>query len=161
MKKGDRVSLLIPPSADLVAWSRLGSAYRPADLTRAVEQDRTLFEHSAFLRPVEDLPLYLAGAADRPRAASARAWLAANDRFRRDVLERLAASGPLPSREIPDTSVVPWPSSGWTNHSNVTQMLEILGMSDRIGVMRAGRLTRILPANAAAEDVMTEALGNT
>lgn len=38
---------------------------------------------------------------------------------------------------------------------------EVIGMSDRIGVMRAGRLTRILPANAAAEDVMTEALGKT
>ena len=30
----------IAPSADLVAWSRLGSSYRPADLTRALEQDR-------------------------------------------------------------------------------------------------------------------------
>ncbi|HYD84385.1 MAG TPA: ATP-binding cassette domain-containing protein, partial [Opitutus sp.] len=36
---------------------------------------------------------------------------------------------------------------------------EAIGMSDRIGVMREGKLTCILPANAAAEDVMTAALG--
>jgi uncharacterized protein YcaQ len=130
----------IAPSADLVAWSRLGPAYRPEDLRRAVEQDRSLVELSALIRPVEDLPLYLTGARDRPRAASAREWLAANDRFRRDVLDRLAASGPLPSREIPDTSTVPWPSSGWTNNRNVTQMLEILGGRGEVAV--SGRLGR-------------------
>ena len=37
----------IAPSADLVAWSRLGSSYRPADLKQALEQDRTLFELDA------------------------------------------------------------------------------------------------------------------
>ena len=36
---------------------------------------------------------------------------------------------------------------------------EVLGMSDRIGVMRGGRLTAILPANSDAHVVMTEALG--
>src|SRR5262249_42860083 len=34
----------VAPSADLVAWSRLGSAYRPEDLKQALEADRTLFE---------------------------------------------------------------------------------------------------------------------
>ena len=37
----------IAPSADLVAWSRLGNAYQPAHLQKALEQDRTLFEHRA------------------------------------------------------------------------------------------------------------------
>ena len=41
----------IAPSADLVAWSRLGSAYEPAHLRQALEQDRTLFEHNALVRP--------------------------------------------------------------------------------------------------------------
>lgn len=36
---------------------------------------------------------------------------------------------------------------------------EVIGMSDRIGVMRAGKLTAVLPGNAAAEDVMAAALG--
>ena len=53
----------IAPSADLVAWSRLGSSYRPATLQQALEQDRTLFEHNALVRPMSDLGLYLAGPA--------------------------------------------------------------------------------------------------
>src|SRR5215207_8484341 len=44
----------VAPSADLVAWSRLGSSYRPAQLTSALEQDRTLFEHNAMVRPTDD-----------------------------------------------------------------------------------------------------------
>lgn len=36
---------------------------------------------------------------------------------------------------------------------------EILGMSDRIGVMRGGKLVGILPAGSAAADVMAVALG--
>src|SRR5262249_57486608 len=56
----------IAPSADLVAWSRLGSVYKPEQLKRALEQDRTLFELDALLRPMTDLGLYLAGATARP-----------------------------------------------------------------------------------------------
>ena len=52
----------IAPSADLVAWSRLGSAYQPAHLQQALEQDHLLFEHDALVRPMSDLGLYLAGA---------------------------------------------------------------------------------------------------
>ncbi|HZB34662.1 MAG TPA: hypothetical protein VE440_01190, partial [Gaiellaceae bacterium] len=56
----------IAPSADLVAWSRLGSAYEPDELKQALEQDRTLFELGALVRPMSDLGLYLAGAAEWP-----------------------------------------------------------------------------------------------
>jgi uncharacterized protein len=56
----------IAPSADLVAWSRIGSAYRLEHLKHALEQDRTLFEHNALVRPMSDLGLYLAGASDWP-----------------------------------------------------------------------------------------------
>jgi uncharacterized protein len=130
----------IAPSADLVAWSRLGSAYRPDDLKRAVEEDRTLFEHNALVRPMGDLGLYLAGAADWPPYERTRDWLRDNDRFRRDILERLGSSGPLSSRDIPDTCVVPWASSGWTNSRNVTQMLECLMMRGEVAI--AGRVGR-------------------
>src|SRR3954470_3806999 len=105
----------IAPSADLVLWRRLRSPYRPEYLKRALEQDRTLFELDAMIRPTSDLGLYLAGAADWPTYERHRTWLRENDRFRRDVLELLERSGPLTSREIPDTCVVPWASSGWTN----------------------------------------------
>ncbi len=130
----------IAPSADIVAWSRLGSSYRPAHLKQALEQDRTLFEFNAVVRPMRDLGLYLAGAAQRPSYQKARDWLRDNDRFRRDVLDRLAGSGSLTSRDIADTSVVPWPSSGWTNDRNVTQMLEILMARGEVAI--AGRVGR-------------------
>jgi uncharacterized protein YcaQ len=130
----------IAPSADLVAWSRLGSAYQPEHLKQALEEDRTLFEHNALVRPMNDVGLILAEVAGWPRYEKPRAWLEANDSFRRDLLDRLAESGPLPSREIPDTSVVPWPSTGWTNNRNVTQMLEFLMMRGEIAI--AGRIGR-------------------
>jgi len=97
----------VAPSADLVAWSRLGSSYRPAQLQEALEQDRTLFELNATVRPMDDLALHLSGAADWPSREKPRQWLHANDAFRRDVLDLLGASGPLLSRDIPDTSAVP------------------------------------------------------
>jgi uncharacterized protein YcaQ len=130
----------IAPSADLVAWSRLGAAYEPADLTRALEDERTLFEHNALIRPMGDLGLVLAPAADWPTYDTWREWLRANDRFRRDILKLLDRSGPLTSRDIPDTCKVPWASTGWTNNRNVTQMLEAMMMRCEIAI--AGRVGR-------------------
>jgi uncharacterized protein YcaQ len=154
----DRLTLLqldptavVAPSADLVAWSRMGSAYEPAQLQQALEQDRTLFEHRAqdteiepalaMVRPMADLGLYLADMAalsfERTRR---REWLRANDGFRRRVLALLRASGPLPSRDIPDTCEVPWESTGWTHDRNVTQLLEFLASRGEVAVSaRRGR----------------------
>ena len=130
----------IAPSADLVAWSRLGSTYRPDDLTKALEQDRTLFEHNALVRPMSDVGLHLAGSRTSRSHERTHEWIRDNDRFRRDILELLGSSGPLSSREIPDTCVVPWASTGWTNNRNVTQMLEFLMMRGEIAI--AGRVGR-------------------
>jgi uncharacterized protein len=142
---------VVAPSADLVAWSRLGNAYQPAHLQRALEQDRTLFEHRGqesdtepaivTVRPMADLGLYLADMAAWPLGSTRHVeWLAANDGFRRRVLDLLAASGPLASRDIPDTCEVPWASSGWTNDRNATQMLEFLASRGDIAVAkRQGR----------------------
>jgi uncharacterized protein len=130
----------IAPSADLVLWSRLGESYSPGDLKRAVEEDRSLFELDALIRPVEDLGLYLAGADERPPYERTREWLRANEGFRRDILKRLRTSGPLSSRELPDTADVPWASTGWTNNRNVTVMLEILMNRGEVAI--AGRVGR-------------------
>jgi uncharacterized protein len=130
----------IAPSADLVVWSRLGSSYDPAQLKQAVEEDRTLFELDAMVRPMSDLGLHLAGGADFPNYDTSRAWFRDNDSFRRDILKLLRKSGPLISRDIPDTCVVPWASSGWTNTRNVTQMLEFLAIRGEIAI--AGRVGR-------------------
>jgi len=130
----------IAPAADLVAWSRLGSDYRPEQLRQALEEDRTLFEHNALVRPISDAVLVLAEAPEWPTYERTRDWLRDNDAFRRDVLELLADSGPLTSRDIPDTAVVPWASTGWSNNRNVTQMLEILMMCGEVAIAgRAGR----------------------
>jgi uncharacterized protein YcaQ len=130
----------IAPSADLVAWSRLGSSYQPEHLRQALQQDRTLFEFNAVVRPIRDVGLYLAGAPDWPHYDRQRDWLRDNDPFRRDILDRLKSSGALTSRDIPDTSVVPWPSTGWTNNRNVTQMLEFLMMRGEVAI--SGRIGR-------------------
>jgi uncharacterized protein YcaQ len=141
----------IAPSADLVAWTRLGDSYRPADLTAALEQERTLYEVRAIIRPTADLGLQLAEMAAWPFAdedqhywavpgPGAARWLEANGAFRRDVLKLLRKSGPLLSRDIPDTSVAPWQSSGWTGNRNVTQMLEFLSARGEVATsQRSGR----------------------
>jgi uncharacterized protein YcaQ len=137
----------IAPSADLVAWTRLGDAYRPEQLTAALETDRTLYEVRAIIRPSSDLALQLASMAawpfaDEPRryhavpGPAAARWLETNDSFRHDVLERLGEAGPLLSRDIADTSVVPWRSSGWTGNRNVTQMLEFLSARGEVATVR-------------------------
>ena len=157
----------IAPSADLVAWTRLGSAYRPADLQAAIERDRTMFEHAsqptpvepgvAMVRPMADLGLFLAHMAAWPQPGGrAAAWLQANDAFRRRLLDQLRASGPLRSRDVADTSEVAWQSSGWTNDRNVTRMLDFLLARGEIAVAaRRGRerlwdiAERVYPAGVA------------
>jgi uncharacterized protein YcaQ len=131
---------VIAPNADLVAWSRLGSSYQPAHLTRALEQDRALFEHGAMIRPMSDLRLYLAEMKTFPHYDKQRDWMRANDRFRRDIVKLLRKAGPLLSRDVPDTSQVSWPSTGWTNDRNVTQMLQFLAARGEVAI--AGRIGR-------------------
>jgi uncharacterized protein len=135
----------IAPTADLVAWSRLGSSYSPAELNASLES-RKLLELRAMIRPGEDLALYRADMAGWERAergeppgwwAFYRDWVRANDACRRDILDRLASSGPLPSRDLPDTCQVPWKSTGWTNNRNVSQLLEFMVLRGEVAV--AGR----------------------
>ena len=150
----------IAPNADLVLWSRLGRSYRPEQLKQALEQDRTLFEFNALIRPMGDLGLFLARADGRRAQGRVDTWLRDNDRCRRDILKLLRRSGPLSSRDLPDTCVVPWASSGWTNDRNVTQMLEFLqargqvAISGRVGRERLWDLPeRVYPADAVIPSV--------
>ncbi len=135
----------IAPNADLVAWSRLGSSYAPAELDTALA-DRQLLELRAMIRPSEDLALYCAEMAHWDGAelgdlpgwrTSRRDWVRANDTCRLDILDRLGSTGPLPSRELPDTCKVPWQSTGWTNNRNVTQLLEHMVLRGEVAI--AGR----------------------
>jgi uncharacterized protein YcaQ len=143
---------VVAPSADLVAWRRMGKAYDPAQLRQALERDRTLFEHLrsqdsaieqqvAMVRPMADLGLFLADMAAWASGGRRHVeWLDANKAFRRRVLDLLRSSGPLTSRDIPDTAAVPWASTGWTHDRNVTQLLEFLAASGEVAV--AGRRGR-------------------
>jgi uncharacterized protein YcaQ len=153
----------VAPSADLVAWSRLGKSYSPRDLSDALD-DRTLIELRGMIRPGEDLALYRADMADWPgdgdvsgwRRTQAE-WVQANDAFRRYILDRLECDGPLTSRELPDTCAVPWRSTGWNNNRNVAMMLEFMVLRGEVASTgtRRGRerlwdlATRIYPDDQA------------
>ncbi|GAA0898387.1 winged helix-turn-helix domain-containing protein [Virgisporangium ochraceum] len=134
----------VAPSADLVAWSRLGAAYRPADLEEALGNQQ-LVEYRGLIRPAADLALYRADMAAWDRTSdmlggwrrSNRDWVEANRGCRLDILHLLRAEGPLPAREIPDTCEVPWRSTGWTNNRNVLRLLEFMEVRGEVAV--AGR----------------------
>ncbi|WP_426320349.1 DNA glycosylase AlkZ-like family protein [Microbacterium sp. E-13] len=156
----------IAPSADLILWSRLGWPYQPADLVRLIEEDRAVFEWGGFYRAMTDLPLLLPEMRRRPQSAEAREWLAVNDVFRREVLVRLRAEGPLRAADIPDAAQVSWRSSGWTNNRNSLQLLEMLVLCGDVAVSSrdaAGRLfdvaDRVYPSDVpliAEEDAARE-----
>ena len=136
----------IAPSADLVAWSRLGRSYDPGDLRAALDQQE-LIELRALVRPAEDIALYRAEMADWPGTGELREWqefvrdwVLANDRCRTDILNKLREAGPLPSRELPRTCERPWVSTGWTNDKNVTRLLYFMVSRGEVAV--AGRTGR-------------------
>jgi uncharacterized protein YcaQ len=134
----------VAPNADLVAWTRLGSAYSRADLADALER-RSLIELQSMIRPSADIALYTAGMAawpgdDKGWQHQRLKWLQANDACRLDILDRLGSSGPLPAKALPDTCTVPWQSSGWNNNRNVGRVLEILVSRGEVAVAgRSGR----------------------
>ncbi len=136
----------IAPNADLVVWSRIGSAYDTSELAAALA-DHTVVELRAMIRPREDLALYRAEMAgwstpsgQREWRESQREWVRANDGCRRDILDRLEAEGPLPLSALPDTCEVRWGSSGWNDNRNVSMLLDF--MVQRGEVAMAGRRGR-------------------
>jgi uncharacterized protein YcaQ len=133
----------VAPSADLVAWCRLGPAYTTADLAAALDEQR-LIELHMLVRPADDIALCRAEMATWPGPGELRAWqedvrdwFAANGACRKDILDLLRTDGPLPSRDLPDTCVLPWRSSGWTNNQNVVKMLDFMVQRGEVAV--AGR----------------------
>ncbi|MEV0803296.1 crosslink repair DNA glycosylase YcaQ family protein [Kribbella sp. NPDC050281] len=152
----------VAPNADLVAWSRLGSSYSPAELAEALAT-LELLDLRGFARPSESLVLFRAEMEAWPGTGplldwqeDRRDWVKANEGCRLDILERLRQDGPLIMRELPDTCVVPWRSSGWTNNRNVSQMLEFMLQRGEVAIAgRDGRdklwdlATRVYPDEPA------------
>jgi len=148
----------VAPNADLVAWSRLGSAYSTDELAEALATQE-LVELQGFARPSESLVLFRAEMEAWPGEGPLldwqeyrRDWVKANEGCRLDILERLRQDGPMVMRELPDTCVVPWESSGWTNNRNVSQLLEFMIQRGEVAIVgRDGRdrlwdlATRVYP----------------
>ena len=146
----------IAPSYDLVSWSRLGSAYEPADLDDLLEA-RELYEDADGIRPMADLALHLADMEAWPPWDTTRDWLEANELFHNEVLDVLDADGPLPSRDVHATAQVPWRSSGWNADRNVRMMLSCLlargevAVNGRAGTQKKYDLAeRVYPAGVRA-----------
>jgi uncharacterized protein YcaQ len=122
----------------LVAWARLGRAFEPAELTRLLAE-RKLWEHRAFIRPIESVARLRSSFATWPAGPwgfhkRAKAWLAANADFAEYVLGELRARGPMRSRDLEDRSSSDWQSKGWTHGRNTTQLLEYLSSQGRVAV---------------------------
>lgn len=133
----------------LVLWSRLG-AFDRDDLDALRWRERWLFEywaHAASIVLTEDYPIHRAmmRAYASTAASQNRAWLAANEEFRRYVVDRLRDSGPLPGNAIEDRAAVSWTSTGWTNGRNVERMLDILWKQGVVTVAGRDGLRRLWP----------------
>ena len=136
----------VAPSADLVCWSRLGRAYELGDLDDLFQQ-RVVVELRGFLRPAEDIALFRAEMAAWPGAEplsdwqmDLADWVSANDECRLDILDQLESEAPLSARRLPDSCVVPWRSTGWTNNKNTQRMLDFMEARGEVAVAsREGR----------------------
>ncbi|TPG17021.1 DNA glycosylase AlkZ-like family protein [Pedococcus bigeumensis] len=152
----------VAPSADLVCWSRLGGAYALGDLDDLF-QERTVVELRGFLRPAEDIALFRAQMAQWPGPEplhdwqmDVAEWVSANDDCRLDILEQLESEAPLSARQLPDSCVVPWRSTGWTNNKNTQRMLDFMEARGEVAVVsREARerqwdlASRVFPETAA------------
>lgn len=134
---------VIAPCEHTVAWSRIGWSYEPGQLKKAVEDDRLLFEFDGAFRPASLLPAMLPGMHAGTLRSGARQWLEANDRFRRDVLARLRADGPLLASDIPDTAQMHRAPDGWSGSNQVPIMLDLLSRLAEVAIVgREGRHRR-------------------
>ncbi len=131
----------IAPSEQTIPWSRIGWSYEPGQLRKAVEQDRLLFEYDGRFHASSLMPALVARMRGRVFRAQATEWLAANARFREDVLARLRAEGPMLASQIPDTSQVAHKNeAGWYGSNQVPRMLELLSYIGETAIVgREGR----------------------
>jgi uncharacterized protein len=132
----DPISSVAPPQ-HLVLWSRLGP-FGTSELDRLLWEERKLVEWSAYLYPIEDLPILKAfmRRRDRPMDLRRRAWLKEQAAFRRYVLKELRERGPLLSREIEThTSRRDAERHRWWGGRQMGLMLEMLAELGEVAVV--------------------------
>jgi uncharacterized protein YcaQ len=132
----DPISTVAPPQ-HLVLWSRLGM-FDTTELDRLLWEERELVEWSAFLYPMENLPILKAFMRRRDRGIDhrRRAFVEKNAAFRRYVLKELRERGPLLSREIEThTSRRDADRHDWWGSRQMGLMLEILGDLGEVAVV--------------------------
>jgi rhamnose transport system ATP-binding protein len=170
--------------ADAIA---LGIAYVPEDRLRhgvilemPVEQNATMAVHRTFfqggwLRPrrersladgfIKDLSIRTSGPAAPVRSlsggnqqkVSVARWLATKPRLM--ILDEPTQGVDVGAKSEIHRIVRQMAREGMAVIMISSDLPEILGMSDRIGVMRGGQLTKILPGGSDPQVVMTAALG--
>jgi uncharacterized protein len=129
----DPISTVAPPQ-HLVLWSRLGSAYDPAELERLLWEERKLVEWRAFIWPIEDLPLLRARM--RRRSRQGLDYVRENASFRRYVLRELERRGPLLSREIEThRSKRDAERHEWWGSRQMGLMLEVLAARGEVAIV--------------------------
>lgn len=146
---------MVAPSADLVAWNRLGASYSPVELSDAT-QGRALIELQGMIRPAEDVALYRAEMAEWPGSGEVSGWrtaqsewAGANDACRRDILDRLGREGPrlwdLAERIYPDDR----PSPRLTRAGCATSYgcVPLASPAPKLRSVRSSRWTSVRPAS--------------
>lgn len=132
---------VIAPSEHSICWSRIGWSYEPGQLSKAVEDDRLLFEYDGHFRPSSLLPALWPLMRTRRVRETTRQYLDANAAFRADILDRLGREGALLAADIPDTSAVQAKNEGgWYGSNQVPRMLELMSYLGEVAV--SGRVGR-------------------
>jgi len=127
----------------LVLWSRLG-AYDMDLLDRLLYDEVQLFEywaHCASIVLTEDYPIHATNMRHYAANSTERnAWIEANPRLHRHILDRLRVDGPLPAKAFENLTDEPWKSNGWNNNRNVGMMLDFLWRRGEVVIAgRSGR----------------------
>ena len=134
---------VIAPAEQAIPWSRIGWGYEPGQLTKAADE-RLLYEFDGQFYAASVMPALVSRIRQRPLRAREKEYLDGNAAFRREIIARLRADGPLASGEIADTSAVQrGTESGWYGSSQVPLMLELLARIGEVAVHgREGRQRR-------------------
>ena len=121
----------------LVLFSRLGS-FDPKLVDVLLWEERRLYEywaHEASIVPTEDRPLHAALPPPWGEPRRTESWMTSRARFRKVVLDRLAANGGVRAADFEEHAVKY--ESGWGKRSAIADTLALLWFEGRI--VPAGR----------------------